>query len=251
MRQSVARTPIFRTIALLASCAMALVVAGAAPDAFAKPKKGKINIAQCPPLQALNAGEVGRTAPVVLPRLAKPHQKAVVATVDRLAVLSQGGQTLCIDMRLRGEVTNIAMSPEGRFFTFDWAGYEADGHVIVDRSGTGQIIDTGGKPSVSPSRQRIAAVHQSEAAFAELEGLGIWQINAVGMQQIGLVSNIPELADWRIDSWVSEDCIDMSGIPFSRVSESSAGAARDRYIAKPYGNAWRVVRTTLGCAGGG
>ena len=240
-----------RAIALLASCAMALAALGAVP-ASAQKRKGKINIAQCPPLQALSAGEAARTTPVVLPRLPKNFQKAVVSTVDRIAVLSMGGQTLCIDVRLRGEITNIAMSPEGRFFTFDWAGYEADGHIIVDRSGTGQIVDTGGKPSLSPTRQRIAAVHQSEAAFAELEGFGVWQINPVGMQQIGLVSNIPELADWRIDSWVSEDCIDMSGIPFSRISEGSASAsARDRYIAKPYGNTWRVTRTTLGCAGGG
>lgn len=241
-----------RTIAVLASCALALAGLGAVPAAAQKRGKGKINIAQCPPLQALAAGESGRTTPVVLPRLAKNYQKQVVSTIDRIAVLSMGGQTLCVDVRLRGEVSNIAMSPEGRFLTFDWAGYEADGHIIIDRSGTGQIIDTGGKPSLSPSRQRIAAVHQSEAAFSELEGLGVWQINPVGMQQIGLVSNIPELADWRIDAWAREDCIDMSGIPFSRISDGTAAAsARDRYIAKPYGNTWRVARSTLGCAGGG
>jgi hypothetical protein len=246
--------PVVRTIAILASCAMALAISVTAPQAQAKAKKGYVDIAQCPPLQALNAGEVGRATPITVPRLNKPYNRVVVATTDRLAVLSNGGQTLCIDMRLRGEVTNFAMSPEGRFFTFDWAGYEADGHVIIDRSGTGQIIDTGGKPSLSPSRQRIGAVHQSEAAFSELEGLGIWQINPVGMQQIGLVSNIPELADWRIDAWTNEDCIDMSGVPFARVAENNGDvskAARDRYIAKPYGNTWRVVRTTLGCAGGG
>lgn len=237
-----------RAIAALASCAMALAALGAAPAIAAKPKKGKINIAQCPPLQALGAGEVARTTPVAIPKLPKKLAKTVVSTIDRIAVLSMGGQTLCVDVRMRGDITNVEMSPEGRFFTFDWAGYEADGHVIVDRTGTGQIIDTGGKPSLSPSRQRIAAVHQSEAAFSELEGLGVWQINPVGMQQIGLVSNIPELSDWRIDSWINEDCIDMSGVPFTRAGD---GAARVRYIAKPYGNTWRVAQSTLGCAGGG
>jgi hypothetical protein len=243
------RTDMRRVVALVVIAALA--AAGGTALQAAKPKKGQPNIALCQPLQPLAAGESARTAPIAIP---KAIQKIAVATVDRLAVMSLGKQTLCVDVRMRGEITNLAMSPEGRFVTFDWAGYEADGHVIIDRSGPGQILDTGGAPSISPSRQRIAAVHQSEAAFNELQGLGVWQIAPVGIQSVAIVPNIPEMADWRIDSWTQEECIDLSAVAYARLSASGSSVAnstRDRYVAKPYGQTWRVVRSSLGCAGGG
>ncbi len=229
----------------LAALALATVSGFGAGEAQAKKPKLK----KCPVLQPLGPGEMARTDALLVPR---DLRKVAVATKERLAVSALDGSTLCIDMRLRGEVTGMAITPDRRFVSFDWAGYEAAGHIIVDRSGSGQQIDTGGAPSVSPSRNRWASVNQGDAAYAELDGFAVWQVQPVGIRQVAVVSDIPDLADWRIDTWVREDCIDLSGIPFARLTSRPGqppSGVRDRYMAMPFGSGWRVVRTTRGCAG--
>jgi hypothetical protein len=210
--------------------------------AFAAPRAPKPQLNRCPDLEPLLDGQVPRSKPVVVP---KEYDSFVKATRDRLAIATLSGATHCVDMRLRGEVAGFSLTPDNRFFGFDWKGYEADGHVLVDRTQAGQQVDTGGAPVFSPSRQRFAAVHQSESAFGELEGLGVWQVDAAGFRQVALVSTIPEMLDWQVDGWSGEDCINLSAIPFSRAPSAGAdysGIARDRYTARPSGATWRVVR---------
>lgn len=209
----------------------------------------KPRVKQCPVLQPLGRGDIPRTEAVAIPRQMK---KIAVATPERLAISTIKGATLCIDMRLRGEVGPLSLSPEGRFVSFDWAGYEAAGHLIVDRTGAGQQIDARGAPVFSPSRQRLVALGQGNSGDAMIDGLDVWQIDPVGLRRIARVPDLPDLADWRVDRWGFEDCIDLSGIPLARVTgrvADIAGSARDRYMATPYGNGWRVVRTTRGCGG--
>jgi hypothetical protein len=224
-----------------------LALAPATP-AFAQ-RETRPEIKRCADLEPLEDGQIGRTRPAVLPR---DFARITRITRDRLAISTMGGSTICVDMRIKGEVSNFALSPDQRFFSFDWEGYEADGHVIVDRMGAGLQIDTGNPPVFSPSRRRFAAVHQSEAAFSDLEGFGVWQLTPTTLQKLANVTNIPEMVDWKIDSWQGEDCLMLSAIPFSRVPEDQTNytdITRDRFIAKPYGRTWRVTKATArGCA---
>lgn len=228
----------------------ALVALGSLPatEAYAQRGGKRPDIQRCPDLEPLKDGQIGRTRPVIVP---KEMERLIRVTRDRLAISTLGGGTLCVDMRLKGEVSNMYLSPDSRFFSFKWEGYEADGFILVDRSGPGQQIDTGVKPVFSPSQRRFAAVHQSESAFSELEGLGIWDLSASGMQQIANVTTLPEMEDWKIDSWVGEECLNLSAIPFSRMPENRAdlsSAVRDRFVGRPVGRVWRVTKvTTSGC----
>lgn len=217
-----------------------------ATDATARAKRPDLK--RCPDLAALPDGQIGRSRPVVVP---KDMDRLLRVTRDRLAIATLGGATLCVDMRLKGEVENMQLSPDGRFFSFDWAGYEADGHVVVDRTGPGQQIDTGAKPVFSPSGNRFASVHQSESAFSDLEGLGVWQVSANGMQQIANVTSIPEMEDWKVDSWGGEECLNLSAIPFSRMPDNRSDLSnveRDRFVARPIGRTWSVIKVPAkGC----
>jgi len=233
---------------LMAVIALAIAVSPFVGIGDAHARKPRMK--QCPALQPLGPGDIPRTEAVPIPR---PMKKIAVATPQRLAVSTIKGATLCVDMRLRGEVSAPELSAEGRFVSFDWAGYEAAGHLLVDRTGAGQQVDIGSRPVFSPSRRRMVALSQGDSADAVLDRLDVWQIQPVGIQRIGGVSDLPDVADWRVDRWATEDCIDLSGIPLSRVTgrvADIAGSARDQYMATPYGNGWRVVRTTRGCGAG-
>jgi hypothetical protein len=240
----------FAPLIALAVLAGSPLVSGTAQAAKARPK---LQLSQCVALQPLGPGEIGTRTAVPVPKtITKELKNRVISTPERFVVQSQGGSAICLDMRRRVEVTNLAMDASKRFITFDWAGYEDEGHVIIDRSGTGQALDTGKRPAMSASRQRLASVHQSDSSYATLNGLGIWQVGQVGMQTLAVVE-LPEMADWRVDGWQGEECIDLSAIAFARMPASAAqlsSVSRDRFMAKPAGQGWRMTRTTQGCAGG-
>lgn len=234
---------------LMAVIALAIAVSPLVGAGEAHAAK-KPRLKQCPVLQPLGRGDIPRTEAVAIPR---QMRKIAVATPQQLAISTIRGSTLCIDMRLRGEVGPLGLSPDGRFVSFDWAGYEAAGHLIIDRTGIGQQIDAGSAPVFSPSRRRLVTMGQGSAGDAAIDSLDVWQIDQVGLRRVASVPDLPDLADWRVDRWELEDCVDLSGIPLARVTgrvADIAGGARDRYMATPYGNGWRVVRTTRGCGAG-
>lgn len=224
--------------AMMAPLALISLLAISSQPARADPRPA---IKRCAGLPPLKAGQLGRTVPVVVP---KPFNKVAKANRDVLAVSTMERVTICIDMRTKGNVAGYALSPDSRFFSFGWKGYEAQGHVLIDRSGGGKQLNTGAAPVFSPSRRRLAAVYQSQAALGELEGLGIWEVDPVGVREIGMVSNIPQMLDWRVDGWGGENCINLSAIPFSRYPDDGdlSRINRDRYTARPGATAWRVTR---------
>lgn len=233
------------------SIAAVLLGAGlAAEAAAAAPPPAGPDLAMCPALEALSEPLNDRTVPLVVPR---QFAMLVRASRDQFAVSTIYGGTTCVDTRPMTKVSRFAITKDRRFLSFDWLGYEADGHVIVDRTGKGQAIDTGVAPVFSPSGRRFAAVQQSEAAFGALEGFGVWQVGAVGVRELALHQDIPSLADWRIDGWVGEDCIDLSGIPHDRIpagTTSLAKLARERYVANPVGEGWLLTPSATGCPPG-
>ena len=229
--------------------AAAMVASSAASVARAETAHQSVpNPAHCPPTPPLDSDGNERKAPLKI-----PAAFAAMVKSDRthLAITTLTGGTFCQDIHAVTKADTYALSADRRFFSFDWYGYEEGGHVIVDRTGRGQAIDSGAVATLSPTGRRFAAVQFSEAGFGALEGFGVWQINPVGVRQLALLRDIPALVDWRIDSWSGEDCVNLSGIPNERVADGNSDYrkfARDRYIARPAGGTWRLTRASrLGC----
>ena len=63
------------------------------------------------------------------------------ADMESFAVSTLGGGTVCVDASWMEALDNARLSADGRFASFDWFGYEAFGHVIVDRDGKGYTYD--------------------------------------------------------------------------------------------------------------
>jgi hypothetical protein len=141
----------------------------------------------------------------------------------------------------------LALSPDGRFLSFGWLGYESYGHIVVDRAGKGAVIETGVAPHFSPSRRYFAAADQTESEFGSLSGLAIWRVDAARTTEIGRVNELPRMHDWRIDGWVGESCIDLSAVAFEQSPDDPKLQRRIRYRAGPGKDGWHVARNAQGC----
>jgi hypothetical protein len=197
--------------------------------------------ARCPATPPIEEDTNERKGPLPI-----PPRLAAVARSSRtnLAVWTLGNANFCQAIVNISQAENFTLSPDARFLSFDWYGYEEGGHIVIDRSGRGQAVDTGAKPVFSPSGRMMAAVEYSESGFGSLNGFAIWQVNAVGLRRIVMIDTIPSLVDWRIDSWAGKTCVNLSGVPNSRVPESgdTSKVARDRYAARRAGATWRITR---------
>lgn len=208
---------------------------------------GAPDVAECPSLKPLSEPLNDRTRPLPVP---PPFEMLVSSSAEQFAVATIYGGTVCIDTRGMIKAGTFTISDDRRFVEFDWSGYEADGHVVIDRTGMGQVIDTGVSPASSPSGRRFAAVQQSEAAFGSLEGFGVWQVGVTGLRRLTLQEDIPALADWRIDGWAGENCINLSGVPHDRIpagDDRLAKLPRERYAAAPVGDGWILSPSADGC----
>jgi hypothetical protein len=202
-------------------------------------------MSQCPALAPLPKPQLARSKAVPLP----PGGLGgiLASSSSMIAVVAPGGATRCVDARLMRSADDFRLSQSDRFLTFGWAGvqedgYRSDGHKLVDRA-TGQVIETGGTPVFSPSGNLFAAAYQSESAFAELEGLGVWRVGPGGPIQIAEVDGLPEMLDWRVDGWVGESCVNLSAVPFALApvgTSNFTGIARERYSARQVGVSWQV-----------
>jgi hypothetical protein len=212
----------------VAMAAVALCLGFAATGAWAK-HPGAPDPAECRRLPPLEAPYNDRSKALPVPAA---FAMVIGSSRDQYAVATIYGGIVCIDTREMTDVRNFTISDDRRFVEFDWNGYEAGGHVVVDRTGKGQAIDTGASPVSSPSRRRFAAVQQSEAAFGSLEGFGVWQVNVVGLTRLALRQDIPSLADWRIDGWGGDG-------GNRRVDFHHDGARRGQRVDRPDGQAPR------------
>ena len=231
-----------RPVTLMLEAAAMLACFAASPALAAAAHNVAPNPARCPAAPPIEAESNERKGPLKIPTRLAPVAKS---DLTRLAVATLTGANFCENIPAINKADNFALSSDGRFFSFDWYGYEEGGHIIVDRTGAGQSIDSGAEVTLSPSGHRFAAVQFSEAGFGTLEGFAVWQINPVGLRQLVKLSEIPSLVDWRIDSWGGEACVMLSGIPNERIpagSENYSKVARDHYIARPAGATWRLTR---------
>ncbi len=164
--------------------------------------------------------------------LPKEWNEFAAASDNWMAVATKAGTTECVDLSWKFEGKDFEILKD-RFIGFNWIGYEAFGYTLIDRAGTGTVLDTGTRPSFSPEGFRMAALQSSESGYGGLEGFGVWYVYANGLKPIYLTSTMPMMADWRIDRWEGDDCLHISGIPFDRIEdwEDLSQYERDTFVS--------------------
>ena len=208
----------------------------------------------CPPLKPQDTSERQRTKPLPV-----PTSVAVVmrSNLDRYAVSTLSGGIVCIDTReMEDTQEDHALSADQRFLSFTWSGYETGGFVVVDRSGKGQVVETGAAPKFSPAGKWMAAVEWSESGFGTLNGFAVWQIFPEGLKEVVRLEDIPAMADWRIDYWNGESCVYLSAISMDKVPDDPreiGSVPRTRFIARELwmragGSTWKLEPATKDCA---
>lgn len=208
-------------------------LAQVSPSATAAPEA---DLAACPRAPANE--ERMRSRPIAIPAA---FGRIARSDLDHIAVVTAEGVTVCVDTSWIEEISAPKASADDRFLSFAWQGYESFGHVVVDRSGKGQVIDTGETPRASPSGRRFAAVDLGEAGFGALNAFGVWDVRGVGLRQVADFAEGLPSGDWRIDRWHGEDCIGLSLLPSDRFPEDYADLAkapRDPWFAAAR-NGWR------------
>jgi len=189
----------------------------------------------CPARAPVQEGLRERSEPIAVP----PALGEVMrSNLDNFALTTLDGATVCVDASWMEAIRNPALSPDGRFAAFDWDGYEAFGHVIVDRAARGQAIDTGVPPVASPSGKLLAAADLGEAAFGALNAFAVWRIEPAGVRQVAKQEDVPSAYDWRIEKWAGETCVELSSVPWESFSAETSGP-REPFRASE-GTGWRL-----------
>ena len=206
------------------AAAFGAVAKAAVPDAVACP-------ARAPDQEGLRE----RTGPIAVPPLL---DEVMRANMDNFALTTFEGASVCIDASWMEAIRNPELSPDGRFASFDWDGYEAFGHVFVDRAGNGQAIDTGVPPVASPSGKLLAAADLGEAGFGALNAFAVWRIAPARVRQLAKQTEVPSAYDWRVEKWVGETCVELSAVAWESLSTDSGGP-RERFRAREVDD-WRL-----------
>jgi hypothetical protein len=216
------------------------VPAPAAPAAKASAAAPQADLATCETYPASDSEERQRTKPLPIPARFAAIMRS---DMDHLAVTTLAGGTLCIDARWTDNTSAMTLSADGRFVSFDWGGYEAFGHMLVDRAGRGKSIDTGAAPIFSPSRKLLAAVEQSASGFGALNAFAVWQVGAQSLTEVAMIDQLPRMEDWRIDKWSGDGCIELSAVTFENVPDDNAAlkdAPREHFTARA-GKGWTLA----------
>ena len=213
---------------------------GAATSPAAQIAQRGPDLASCPKREPVEEGLRQRAAAIAVPT---PLAGVARADLDNIAVSTTAGATVCVDASWMESIRDAALSPDQRFASFGWDAYEAYGHVVVDRSGAGQAIDTGVVPLRSPAGKRFAAVEYSESGFGSLNAFAVWDIRETGVSEIAKVEDLPpDHSEWRLDRWAGEDCVELSAVAYADMPEDYrdiAKAPRQRFVARSSGR-WQV-----------
>jgi hypothetical protein len=145
-----------------------------------------------------------------------PAAIAEMATAGqtRLGVETLSGKPVCIDLDGIAHTSPLALTGDERFVSFSWFGYEEDGYKVVDRTGAGKVIETGGRPMFSPSRKRFAAAQVRSAGSSGVVTIRVWEVGKHGTERVVNVTNdAPRDSDWRVERWGGENCVALSMLP--------------------------------------
>ncbi|MCK0128981.1 hypothetical protein [Erythrobacter sp. F6033] len=192
---------------------------------------------ECPDRPILDDAQPDRETALIL-----PDEWAEFADMSMywLAVKTQLNAVHCVETAWALHTDKFERLNE-RFLGYEWHGYEAGGYMLIDTAGTGSSTDTGAKPVFSPLGGYFAAVQFSDAGWGGLEGFAVWRTYAGGMTPIHVDTNLPTMADWRIDKWENDGCLHLSGIPYDRIEDwrNLAQYQRDRYVSRAR-DGWKI-----------
>lgn len=189
----------------------------------------KPDLSACPKAEPVE--EQIRTGPIPVPQA---FEGVAASSMDHFAFTTLEGSTICVDTTWLETVDDAELTDNGRFASFAWVGYEAYGYVIVDRTGKGQVIDTGNAPVRSPSGHRFASVELTESGFGSLNAFAVWDIRPAGLRQVAEVSEGLPGGDWRLEGWQGDSCVRLSNVPLERQPEDYRDmdkTARDPWFA--------------------
>ncbi len=178
-----------------------------------------------PPSAAATAQE-DRAVPVI-----PAEFRSVVRAVspDRLVVTALDGRPIPVDIEYYVP-SRFSLHQRGRYLGFAVDGHEANGYLMVDRSAPAHeaVAETGIAPTFSPDGLYFAAAEMSEAAFGNLEGLGVWQVLPSTTRRIFFTDAVPRAFEWRVEGWPRADCVALSAIDLGW--EAPAGAEHEQAI---------------------
>jgi hypothetical protein len=208
------------------------------PSAVATRLAAEPDLAACPPRDPVDEGLRQRTRAIPVPAALREVMRA---DLDDFALSTLDGGTVCVEAIWMESIRDPELSPDGRFASFGWDGYEAYGHIVVDRRGKGVVVDTGMPPVASPSGKLLASIDLGEAGFGALNAFAIWEVAPDGLREVAKQENVPPVTDWRIDGWAGEACIDVSGRTWEDLAQEGADRepAREHLRARQ-ANDWRL-----------
>ncbi|MEQ1543411.1 MAG: hypothetical protein ABL926_14320 [Novosphingobium sp.] len=198
-------------------------VAAAAP-ATPPAKAVRPDLSVCPKVKRDNEeGLLERTAPLPVPAAFAPM---VASDMNHFAVTTLAGHTGCVDVRWMEAVEGMALSKDQRFLSFGWSGYEAFGHIVVDRADGANAFETGDVPVWSRTGKRFAAIDVSESGFGGLNGFGVWEAGSAGITQLVIHTDGLPPGDWRMGAWSGDSCVNLSLVPSERIPSDANALAR-------------------------
>lgn len=202
------------------------VAANAAPDLTA-----------CARPAPLESSERLRTKPVAVPAALRPVMRS---DMESFAFSTRAGGTVCVDASWIEAIDKANLSPGGRFATFGWFGYEAFGHVIVDRAGKGAVIDPGVKPLPSPSGKLLAAIDITESGYGPMNAFTVWRSDPAPISLLAQHEEVPAATDWKVEHWSGERCVELSATPWEVYADPEAPADPPREAFHASAASWNV-----------
>ncbi|MBV7259371.1 hypothetical protein [Erythrobacter crassostreae] len=219
-----------RTAGMIGTAAAAIVFATFSAAAQDEPQTRPDAETACPDRPVLEDASPDREA-----MLSFPAAWADFADMSMywLAVRTELGSVHCVETTWAIDADAYERLNE-RFLGFEWSGYEAGGYMLIDTAGTGSSTDTGAKPVFSPEGGYMASIQFSDAGWGGLEGFAVWRTYASGMTPVHVDTNLPTMADWRIDKWEGNGCLHLSAVPYDRVEDwrKLTEYKRDRYVSR-------------------
>ena len=195
------------------------------------------DLSACARPAPLESSERLRTAPVAVPAALKSVMRS---DMESFAFTTLDGETACLDASWIETIDKASLSPDGRFASFDWFGYEAFGHVIVDRAGKGAVIDPGVKPLASPSGKLLAAIDITESGYGPMNAFTVWRLDPAPIGQLAVHEEVPAATDWKVERWAGEGCVELSAIPWEVYADPEAPADPPREAFHARAARWSV-----------
>lgn len=183
---------------------------------------------------------------------------ASIVSASRTVITVEGlvGKPACIELSWIDEVDQFSLSADKRFLDFGTDGFEAYGHILVDRR-NGQWVDTGDTPLLSDDETMVAAVQMTISQMGSLEGVGVWRVVPGGFVEVAKIKDMPNLGGdynldsfvWGVDRWVGNRCAEISAVSQQAYD---AAVAKDKdprdmkalpwhyYKLSPVGGKWRL-----------